>query len=168
MESVSSDDVTTQKIVLFFCSVVLWCASWFLQRFRPWSMCRPRVLLPVATVLLVTLQWGHLLEVSVSNQLEDCSARELRCEILCHLVELELQCAKCRSRAPVRFGKRTGGNFRRTRDQNPHKNLQLDAVSQLKDVQRTGGLCCGELLSFLLHNSKIGLRKRLLPRQHRN
>jgi hypothetical protein len=129
-------------------------------------MYRPRVLLSVATVLLVTLQCCHLLEVSVTNQLEDCAARELRCEILCHLVELELQCAKCRSRAPVRFGKRTGENLRRTRDQKSANNLQLDAISQLKDLQRVDGLCCGELLSILLRHSKIGLRKRLLQNEH--
>jgi hypothetical protein len=136
-------------------------------------MCRPGALLSAATLLLVTLQCGHLLEVSVSNQPQDCAARELRCEILCHLVELELQCAKCRSRAPVRFGKRTAENKGRTRDQIPYKKVQLDAINQLKVMQREDGVCCGELLSFLLHNSKIGLRKRLLqnelqPRQHRN
>jgi hypothetical protein len=119
----------------------------------------------VATVLLVTLQCGHLLEVSVSNQPQECATRELRCEILCHLVELELQCAKCRSRAPVRFGKRTAENEGRTRDQNPYKDLQLDAINQLKDMQRVDGLCCAELLSFLLRNSKIGLRKRLLQNE---
>jgi hypothetical protein len=118
----------------------------------------------VATLLLVTLQCGHLLEVSVSNQLQDCAARELRCEILCHLVELELQCAKCRSRAPVRFGKRSADNLGRIREQHAHahKNRQLGAI-----MQRVDGLCCGDLLSFLLHNSKIGLQSEHQLREYR-
>jgi hypothetical protein len=128
-------------------------------------MCRQETLLPVATILMVTLQWGGLLQVAVANELEDCAARELRCEILCHLVELELQCAKCRSRAPVRFGKRIGENYRLTRDKKPTKSLQLEAVNHSKNLQRAGGLrhdglCCGQLLSLLLRTSKIGLSKK--------
>jgi hypothetical protein len=128
-------------------------------------MCRQETLLPLATILMVTLQWGGVVEVAVANELEDCAARELRCEILCHLVELELQCAKCRSRAPVRFGKRIGGNFRLARDINPEKSPQLDTVSHSKSLQHAGtsgqeGLCCGHFLSLLLQSSKIGLRKK--------
>jgi hypothetical protein len=130
-------------------------------------MCRQETLLPVAIIMIVTLQWGGLMEVAVANELEECAARELRCEILCHLVELELQCAKCRSRAPVRFGKRIGENLRLARDQNPNKSPQLEAMSHSKNLQRVGGLgqdqdglCCGQLLSLLLHNSKVGLRKK--------
>ncbi|KDR17267.1 hypothetical protein L798_08833 [Zootermopsis nevadensis] len=128
-------------------------------------MCRQETLLPLAIILMVTLQWGGRLQVVVANDLEDCAARELRCEILCHLVELELQCAKCRSRAPVRFGKRIGENFRLTKEQNPNRSPQLEAMSHSKNLQRVGGLgqdglCCGQFLSLLLHNSKIGLHKK--------
>jgi hypothetical protein len=125
------------------------------KRFRLRSVCHPEALLPVATVLLVTLQWGGLLEVAVANELEDCATRELRCEILCHLVELELQCEKCRSRAPVRFGKRVGEKFRL-----PQSNRQQQALQRADGLVRDN-LCCGQFLSLLLHNAKKS------PRQHR-
>ncbi|KAJ9582065.1 hypothetical protein L9F63_003648 [Diploptera punctata] len=80
------------------------------------------------TLLLVTLlQWGSLLEVA-ANSPKDCAPRELRCELLCHVVELGLQCAKCRSRAPVRFGKRVPETA----------------------VQPSNPMCCGHLFKTLL------------------
>ena len=125
-------------------------------------MCRPETLLPVATIWLMTLQWGGLLKMALSNELENCPARELRCEILCHLVDLELQCAKCRSRAPVRFGKRTRGYFPLAREVNANKIPQLDTASHLQALQHGDGLCCRQFLSFLLQNSKNDLRKKWL------
>jgi hypothetical protein len=123
-------------------------------------MCRPETLLPLATIWLMTLQWGGLLTVALANALEHCPARELRCEILCHLVDLELQCAKCRSRAPVRFGKRTRGDFPLAREVNAIKIPQLDTASHLKSLRHGDGLCCRQFLAFLLQNSVDDLRKK--------
>jgi hypothetical protein len=43
--------------------------------------------------------------VMVSGAAE-CSLRELRCELLCQYAEMQTQCDACRSRRPLRFGKR--------------------------------------------------------------
>lgn len=128
-------------------------------------MCRPDTLLPVAIVWVITLQWGGLLKGAVSSELENCPARDLRCEILCRLVDLELQCAKCRSRAPVRFGKRTGGDFLQAREVEAKESPQLHTASHLQNVQHGDGLCCRKFLSFLLLNSKNDLRKKWLQTQ---
>ena len=114
----------------------------------------------MATVWLMALQWGGLLKVALANELENCPARELRCEILCHLVDLELQCAKCRSRAPVRFGKRTRGDFPLAREVNANSIPQMDTASHLKSLRHGDGLCCRQFLSFLLQNPMDNFRKK--------
>ncbi|XP_069700757.1 uncharacterized protein [Periplaneta americana] len=121
----------------------------------------PETFLPVATVFLMLLQWGSLLEAEVPNELQDCAPRELRCEILCHLVELELQCAKCRSRAPVRFGKRKRDNFLPApRDPSPLLNALSHSTGLSPPPIGKQLLCCDDFLSLLLHNSKIPLRNK--------
>ena len=98
--------------------------------------------------------------MALTNELENCPARELRCEILCHLVDMELQCAKCRSRAPVRFGKRTRVDFPLAREVNAIKIPQLDTANHLKSLRHGDGLCCRHFLAFLLQNSMDDLRKK--------
>ncbi|PSN56565.1 hypothetical protein C0J52_01549 [Blattella germanica] len=102
----------------------------------------PRSLLPAALVLVILLQWGSPLEVAavVDDIPEDCAPRQLRCELLCHVVELSLQCAKCRSRAPVRFGKRT-------------------PESAETPLQAHDQLCCGNLLTVLLRKAAAHVDK---------
>lgn len=42
----------------------------------------------------------------LGSEAAECALRELRCELLCQYAEMQTQCDACRSRRPLRFGKR--------------------------------------------------------------